>query len=275
MATPYADHLFVRLLGARRLTIDEQWNSRDVRSTFWRLYFNQSREPVAGCASLLLNDGEYVVSPGTVHLVPAWITFSCRCVGEVDHFYIHFDIVGIPGPLCRRLFPTPFAISGNDVSAAIAARSNEIGPSGLDRVAKAARVKAALHTAIAEALDGVPGGSQELLQGIPATLGCLQATLQWIEDHLSDRISNDVLAERCGWSTDHFVRRFREAVGQTPARHVTERRVAVAAERLLFTDWSIDEIAESVGLPNRHYLSRVFSQKMGLPPAAYRRTAHV
>jgi len=52
--------------------------------------------------------------------------------------------------------------------------------------------------------------------------------------------------------------------------YVRERRIARAAELLLTSAWDLERIASASGFPNRHYLSRVFRQRMGLPPAAYR-----
>ncbi len=71
-------------------------------------------------------------------------------------------------------------------------------------------------------------------------------------------------------SESRFIRRFREATGRTPARYVQERRLERASELLVSTDHSIDRIAELSGFANRYYFTRVFTQRMGLPPGRYR-----
>ena len=43
-----------------------------------------------------------------------------------------------------------------------------------------------------------------------------------------------------------------------------------ASELLVSTDYSIDRIAEACGFANRYYFTRVFTQRMGLPPGRYR-----
>ena len=78
------------------------------------------------------------------------------------------------------------------------------------------------------------------------------------------------LAEIALTSESRFIRCFRDATGQTPGRYVQDRRLRRAAEALVSTDQSIDEIAESCGFANRYYFTRVFSQRMGVPPARYR-----
>ena len=72
-------------------------------------------------------------------------------------------------------------------------------------------------------------------------------------------------------SEDHFGRLFRKSVGSTPAQYVLERRIAAVTQALLFTNDSIDQIANRLGFANRHHLTRMFTRRMGVPPAAYRR----
>ena len=83
------------------------------------------------------------------------------------------------------------------------------------------------------------------------------------------------MANACGLSEDHFIRAFRQTVGQTPGRYVLEKRVTLAARELLFGSDSIESIAERHGFANRFHFTRAFARVMGTTPAAYRRTARV
>ena len=95
--------------------------------------------------------------------------------------------------------------------------------------------------------------------------------LRSIEENLRDSLSTEALALRCALSTDHFAKVFQAQVGQTPARYVQERRVVVAAERLLASDEDIGGIASECGFANRFHFTRVFTRRMGTPPAQYRK----
>ena len=94
--------------------------------------------------------------------------------------------------------------------------------------------------------------------------------LRYIDAHLADLLPNSKLAELAHASESHFIRMFRRTLGRTPARHVQERRVSNAAELLVRTSFSIDEIAERCGFANRYHFSRVFAQRMAHPPARFR-----
>jgi transcriptional regulator GlxA family with amidase domain len=92
-----------------------------------------------------------------------------------------------------------------------------------------------------------------------------------IEDNLAAPMDNRALSRACGLSESHFIRTFRAVMGQTPAQYILDRRVAQAAQRLLYTRDSIEQIAEACGFPNRSYFTRVFTRRAGTPPATFRR----
>jgi YesN/AraC family two-component response regulator len=44
-----------------------------------------------------------------------------------------------------------------------------------------------------------------------------------------------------------------------------------ASKMLIFSDLSVEQIAEELGYPNRHYFSRVFAQNTGFGPVTFRK----
>ena len=98
---------------------------------------------------------------------------------------------------------------------------------------------------------------------------------EYIDANLAEPLSNGELARVCHVSEDHFIRVFRQALGQTPAQYILDRRVSAAAQRLIFSKESVDAIAEATGFGDRFYFSRVFAKRMGSPPAAYRKVDRV
>jgi transcriptional regulator GlxA family with amidase domain len=135
-------------------------------------------------------------------------------------------------------------------------------------------VKSAIYRALSSLFAHLDAEQRQRIAQHTASDNPVGPALAYIDANLADDLPNALLARRCGFSIDHFVRLFRARLNQTPAQYVLERRLNRAAERLVFSDDSIDGIASDCGFPDRFYFTRMFRRRMGLPPAAYRRTSH-
>ena len=80
------------------------------------------------------------------------------------------------------------------------------------------------------------------------------------------------VAALCGLSRGHFIRAFRVSFGETPYHWSRRLRIEAAQEALLTSDASIADIAMDCGFADQSHLTRVFSAKVGVSPAALRRT---
>jgi transcriptional regulator GlxA family with amidase domain len=99
--------------------------------------------------------------------------------------------------------------------------------------------------------------------------------LRFVDEHLAERLTVTALARQCRLSEHHYSRVFHARLGRTPTRYIQERRVAVAAERLVSGPDPIERVAADAGFANRYHFTRVFTRCMGVPPATYRRTGRV
>ena len=98
------------------------------------------------------------------------------------------------------------------------------------------------------------------------------ASLQsWIFEHLDDRLSVEDLAGRVGMSPRTFARRFRDAVGETPAAFVERARLDAARRRLERPGTAVEQVAAQTGFTNAERMRRSFQRAFGVSPAAYRR----
>ncbi|MFC1462788.1 helix-turn-helix domain-containing protein [Verrucomicrobiota bacterium] len=76
----------------------------------------------------------------------------------------------------------------------------------------------------------------------------------------------------CGLSKDHLRRSFVKENGMTPMRFLMEIRMEEARRLLRHSPMRIAEVGETVGIRNPYYFSRVFKNKMGISPRAYRKS---
>jgi AraC-like DNA-binding protein len=268
----------VRLYGAHTARIgspENPWNMQGLRAPFWRLYRNDGDGPHL----LLLPRGEpYPLRAGGVYVIPAGVDFHSRAPREAGHFYVHFDVLGVPPGARRALFGRPLALPYSPLLTGMvdALWGVRWAAHGADPSLRL-RLTALLYEALAASVSCFTDA--ERARWLPASGGdaaaAVRPALEHVAAHLGERLSVPRLAALCCLSEDYFIRRFREGVGATPTQYVREQRVAEAARRLAFTDDSIERIAEETGFGSRHYFTRVFTRHMGRTPAAYRAAPRV
>ena len=99
--------------------------------------------------------------------------------------------------------------------------------------------------------------------------------LEYIEAHLDERLSLDVLAEEAAVSKFHFASVFSKSVGVTPHRHVQHQRMEAGAGMLRDTDKSVLEIALTCGFQSASHFAATFRRHFAQSPSEYRATRRV
>jgi transcriptional regulator GlxA family with amidase domain len=79
------------------------------------------------------------------------------------------------------------------------------------------------------------------------------------------------MAETACFSKFHFLRLFRQAYGETPARYLSQLRLERARTLLETTDRSVSEICLAVGFESLPSFSCAFRKHTGNSPLRYRR----
>jgi AraC-like DNA-binding protein len=98
----------------------------------------------------------------------------------------------------------------------------------------------------------------------------LRAALEYLQSHLSDPDALQKVSERLCVSPRHCQRLFRVAMGCSPSEYLTELRLRRAATLLASTNLSVSEIALEVGYLSLSHFSRVFRERFGKTPRAFR-----
>jgi len=109
--------------------------------------------------------------------------------------------------------------------------------------------------------------------GLPP--GALRRVREYIDAHLDEKVSVELLAGVAGLSTFHFARAFKQSEGVAPHEHLIQRRIRRAMELLAGTDLSISEVAAAAGFSDQSHCARLFRERVGLCPRDYRWSAEI
>lgn len=92
----------------------------------------------------------------------------------------------------------------------------------------------------------------------------------YIEQNYDKEIFIEGLAEGMGYSTPHFINKFKAHYGITPKAFISQLRILKAKELLLGTDKLSREVAYSLGFSDELYFIRFFKKYTGLTPRQFR-----
>ena len=97
----------------------------------------------------------------------------------------------------------------------------------------------------------------------------LKTVIEYVQTHLDRELSLDKLANLIHLSPHYFASLFKQSIGQSPHKYITQCRLE-RAKQLLHRDLAIAFICHEVGFKNQSHFTRVFRQHFKITPKAYR-----
>lgn len=100
----------------------------------------------------------------------------------------------------------------------------------------------------------------------------IQGIINYIEEHLTEKLTLVKLAQLAHYSEYHFHRLFQFYTGNTVMTYIRNRRLSTAAALIRDTDQRLLEIALECGFQSHETFTRSFRKYFGLMPSELRRT---
>lgn len=96
---------------------------------------------------------------------------------------------------------------------------------------------------------------------------------QWLQENLAQPFRLDTLAATLGASERTLMRRFRQALGDTPLHYLQQLRLHAAKRLLENSELSLEAIVEQVGYTDVSAFRRLFKRELQCTPALIRASA--
>lgn len=282
------DDLHVFTLHAGYAEHEANWNWKNVRSPFARLYYITEGE-----AKIILHtsggqpEETITLRPDHLYLIPPFTLHSNVCHGTFKHYYIHL----LESASERFHYLTEFTYP------------KEIPAVSTDLQLFQSLVRINHQLSLAESNPASYNDDRSLMQNVDLgrqrplcdkveSRGILyillsrflrsakpvktikderiMRTIELLESDISRPTSIDHLAKAANMSKDHFIRKFRRETGTTPLVYITARKIKMAETMLITTTLPIKSIASRLGFDDTAYFHRLFRKYAGKSPQKYR-----
>lgn len=240
-------------------------------------------EPTRRAQLLFFRRTEHIDAfQAVAHVHPFWqvelITkqrVECR-LGETVHVLRAGEAVLLP-PNTRHAFSYPDPEAG--WVSFYFLREGERSAMRLDEETEAVPILRALLTMAAQpepeqyrgAFEGLLDSLMFTVSSAPPRADDLVSLVESILRQQQGRyLSVAELAERCGYSTNHFSQRFRARAGMGIKKHMDFQRAEYAKQMLTYTGLANKVISRQMGFDSIFAFSRFFRRVAGFSPRAYR-----
>ena len=109
--------------------------------------------------------------------------------------------------------------------------------------------------------------SKEKSSALPS---CVENSLNFIKEHYKEKLSAQDISASANLSQSYFFSAFKKAMGVSPIAYLNSYRLSLAAEKLINSEKTVNEIADSVGIEDSVYFNKLFRKAYQLSPIKYR-----
>ena len=100
----------------------------------------------------------------------------------------------------------------------------------------------------------------------------MEEVFLYIKEHYQEAISLQSLAMKFFISDSYFSRIFKQHTGKNFIEYVTEHRIEIARDLLVYSSMKPSEVSKAVGYVDQRYFSQIFKKHTGMTPTLYKKT---
>lgn len=270
------------LLNAGRAVHEGDWNFRNIKSPFFRIYLVDEGE-----ACMTVEGSDQQLSPGHLYLIPPFSLHDDRCDRHFSLYYLHVSESHTDATRIFEQFQFPLEVPATEFDLLLMKRLLAINPgkglalydpdsydnstSFLMSLASTAQTSFPVRTETNGILLQLLSRFLEKAdKRIVSEDNRIVKALRYIRENIGKKISINDLSERCFLSDDHFTRLFKQEMNDTPIDYINRKKIENAQRMLVLNDKPVKDIACSLAFENIPYFNRLFKQLVGKTPTEYR-----
>lgn len=279
-------HLNLSLLHSGHIVLGPEWQFDGVISPFCRLYLITD-----GKAWVWHHQQKFILKPGYLYLIPSFSLSRYHCENSMTQYYLSFleetetglsifDVLSfhyeVPAlAIDTLLFDRLLALHPNRHLHNIDPKRYDNQPELLSfnqpsrglLTVQFLETQGILFQLLSRFLSGLP----ETADRRPTAHIQLRNVLSYIHTHLQEKITVEQLATLQNLNVDYFSRQFQSLLGLRPVDYIIRKRLERSQILMTTTAFSLQEIAEQVGISDIYYFSRLFKRRFGEPPGHFRK----
>lgn len=259
------------------------WNWKHVCSPFYRFYY-----VTEGSAQIELPSGFYRLKPHHMYCIPAFTRHNYFCDSIFCHYYLHVYEDCQFGCGFLDKWQIPVEIVGESRNLMLmkrlclinpSLRLPESDPATYDNKTKLNEtVLKNQQSALCDRIESI-GIVYQFISGF-LNQACrrvtykderVEAIVQYINEHIFENFTIDMLADKCCLSRDYFICLFKKELSITPMQYINFKKIEKAQLILVTETTSVKNVAFSVGFDDCSYFNRLFKRVVGMSPLEYRK----
>lgn len=246
----------------------ETWKEYHVSCPYSKLYYIRKGE-----CELIIEGNSYHALPGMLFFIPAHTQHSYYHINDnhVEKYWMHFDLKTGDAQALKSL-GLPYCVTVpeeaplDDQFQKIISLSRQMDPASQiqEKASILSLISVFIRLAQADGYASVPNFSSSPEQEI-------HRVIQYMNLHLSEKISISELAGLLHVHPNYFIRLFKTHMGMPPFRYQNMLRIERAKSLLENTRLPVSQIMHQIGFEDISSFSRFFKHYTGYHPMQFRK----
>lgn len=234
--------------------VDSSWHNFVAFFPYYRIYLITDGE-----AELILKNSTIHLKAHHWYLIPPFQVVTSKCNVFMSHYYLHFK---------PRNNSSTFLDFYRPIGELLASPEDEVLYSALidsfneNDIGSLIKTNALFQYFLSRFFVKSECYNPNILRFSPV--------ISYINNHINESIKLSSLSSILNLDDVYFSNLFKKTFGVSPIQFVHDKKMNVAAVRIIEEDSTIKEVALSLGFENEIYFFRLFKQTFGITPKQYK-----